>query len=210
MMDSLNNTVRRHLADNIWFYLIVLFVFILGVSLGALTVNTMDDVTENDAKQYIEGFIDMTSQNDLQATYILKQSIKYNLYFTLILFFSSLVYLGIIIIPVLVAFRGFCIGFSVAFLTGSFGGNGFLLSIGSILPQNIIYIPIVIVMGVGGLNYSLWTFRNKYFRKYPGNSSVFAPYAFSTLTLFILLISGCIVESYVTSTIIKAITPYVG
>jgi stage II sporulation protein M len=210
MMDSLNNTIRRHLADNIWLYLIVLFVFILGISLGALTVNTIDDVSENDARQYIEGFLDLTSQNDLQATYILKQSIKYNLYFAMILFFSSLVYLGIVIIPALIAFRGFCIGFSVAFLTGNFGGNGFLLSIGSILPQNIIYIPIIMVMGVSGLNYSLWAFRNRYLKKYPGNSKLFAPYAFSTLTLFILLISGCIVESYVTSIIIKAITPYVG
>lgn len=210
MMDSLNNTIRRHLADNIWLYLIVLFVFILGISLGALTVNTIDDVSENDARQYIEGFLDLTSQNDLQASYILKQSIKYNLYFTVILFSSSLVYLGIVIIPLLIAFRGFCIGFSVAFLTGSFGGNGFLLSIGSILPQNIIYIPIIIVMGVAGLNYALWTFRSRYVKKYPGSSKLFAPYAFSTLTLFILLISGCIVESYVTSVIIKAITPYVG
>ena len=209
MMDSLNNTIRRHLADNIWFYMIVVFAFVLGISLGAMTVNTIDDVSASDAKQYIEGFLDLTAQNDLQSAYILKQSIKFNLYFTLVLFCSSLVYLGIVIIPALVAFRGFCIGFSVAFLTGNFGGNGFLLSIGSILPQNIIYVPIIIVMGVSGLNYSLWTFRNRYLKRYPANTTSFAPYAFSTLIMFVLLISGCIVESYITSILIKAITPYV-
>lgn len=209
MLDSLNNRIKRHLVDNIWIYMIVVFVFILGISLGSMTVNNIDDVSKNDAKLYIEGFLDLTSQNELQSAYILKQSIKFNLYFTMILFLSSLTYLGILIIPLLAAFRGFCIGFSVAFLTQNFGSNGFLLSIGSVLPQNIIYVPVIIVMGVVGLNYSLWAFRNRYFKKYGAASNLFAPYAFATLVLFVILIAGCIVESYITSIIIKAITPYV-
>lgn len=209
MLGSLNKTIKRHLVDNIWIYMIALFVFILGISLGAMTVNNIDDVSKSDAVLYIDGFLDLASQNDLQSSYILKQSIKFNLYFTLILFCSSLTYIGIVIIPILVAFRGFCIGFTVGFLTENFGGNGFLLSIGSVLPQNIIYVPVIIVMGVIGLNYSLWAFRNRYFKKYGAVSNLFAPYAFTTLVLFLMLVAGCIVESYITSIIIKAITPYV-
>lgn len=209
MLDSLNNTIRRHLADNIWIYMIVIFVFVIGVSLGAMVVNSIDDVSRNDARIYIEGFLDLTSRNELQPVYILKQSIKFNLYFTLILFLSGLTYPGIVIVPLLVAFRGFCIGFSVAFLTQSFGGNGFLFSIGSVLPQNIIYVPIVIVMGVTGLNYSLWALRSRYFKKYGASANLFAPYAFTTLVLFVILAAGCIVEAYITSIVIKGLTPYV-
>lgn len=209
MLDSLNHTIRRHLADNIWIYMIVIFVFVIGVSLGAMVVNSIDDVSRNDARIYIEGFLDLTSRNELQPVYILKQSIKFNLYFTLILFLSGLTYPGIVIVPLLVAFRGFCIGFSVAFLTQSFGGNGFLFSIGSVLPQNIIYVPIVIVMGVTGLNHSLWALRSRYFKKYGASANLFAPYAFTALVLFVILAAGCIVEAYITSIVIKGITPYV-
>ncbi|HYF82861.1 MAG TPA: stage II sporulation protein M [Clostridia bacterium] len=209
MLDSLNASIKRHLADNIWIYLIVIFVFILGISLGALAVNNIDEVSKSDAKIYIEGFLDLTSQNELQSAYILKQSIKFNLYFTSILFFSGMVYLGILFIPILVAFRGFCIGFSVAFLTENLGRNGFLLSLGSVLPQNLIYVPVIIVMGVIGMNYSLWALRNKYFKKFGAMNNLFATYAFSTLVLFIVLIAGCIVESYITSLIIRAITSYI-
>lgn len=209
MLDSLNASIKRHLADNIWIYLIVIFVFILGISLGALAVNNIDEVSKSDAKIYIEGFLDLTSQNELQSAYILKQSIKFNLYFTSILFFSGMVYIGILFIPILVAFRGFCIGFSVAFLTENLGRNGFLLSLGSVLPQNLIYVPVLIVMGVIGMNYSLWTLRNKYFKKFGAMNNLFATYAFSTLVLFIVLIAGCIVESYITSLIVRAITPYI-
>ena len=209
MPSSLNGSIKRHLADNIWIYMIVIFMFILGISLGALTVNNIDDVSKTDAKTYIEGFLELTSQNELQSAYILKQSIKFNLYFALLLFSSGLVYLGIIFIPILIAFRGFCIGFSIAFLTENFGSNGFLLSLGSVLPQNLIYVPVIIVMGVIGLNYSLWAMRNKYFKKFGAIPNLFATYAFSTLVLFILLIAGCIVESYITSLIVKMITPYI-
>ena len=209
MLDSLNDSVKRHLADNIWIYLIVIFIFILGISLGTLAVNNIDEVSKTDTRTYIEGFLDLTSKNELQSAYILKQSIKFNLYFTLILFFSGLVYLGILFIPLLIAFRGFCIGFSIAFLTENIGRNGFLLSLGSVLPQNLIYVPVIIVMGVIGMNYSLWTLRNKYFKKFGALNNLFATYAFSTLVLFIILIAGCIVESYITSLIIRAITPYI-
>jgi len=126
LLDSLNDTIRRHLADNIWIYIIVILMFILGISLGAMTVNNIDEVSKSDARTYIEGFLELTSRNELQPAYILKQSIKFNLYFSLVLFFSGLVYLGIVLIPVLIAFRGFCIGFSIAFLTENFGSNGFL------------------------------------------------------------------------------------
>lgn len=208
LLDGLNASIRKHLADNIWIYAVTVFIFILGISLGAVTVNNIDEVSKIDAKTYIEGFLELTSRNELETTYILKQSIKFNLYFYLALFFSGLIYLGIIAVPLLIAFRGFCIGFSIAFLTGNFGSNGFVFSIGSVLPQNIIYVPVIIIMGVLGLNYSLWIFRNKYFKKYGSIQSPFATYAFSMLVLFILLIAGCIIEAYITSLIVKALTPY--
>lgn len=209
MPDSLNDSIRRHLADNIWIYLIIIFVFIFGISLGALAVNNLDEVTKTDARTYLQGFLDLTSQNQLQSESILKQSIKLNLYFSLVLFFSGLVYIGIIIIPVLVAFRGFCIGFSIAFLIESIGGNGFLLSLSSVLPQNLIYVPVMIVMGVIGLNYSMWALRGKYFKKAAAVPRLFATYALSILILYIMLVAGSIVEAYITSLLVKVIVPYI-
>jgi stage II sporulation protein M len=207
--DSLNDSIRRHLADNIWIYLIVIFSFILGISLGALAVNNIDEAAKTDAIIYLEGFLDLTNQNQLQSEAILKQSIKYNFYYAMILFFSGAVYIGIIVIPMLVAFRGFCIGFSIAFLTKNVGSNGFLLSLGSVLPQNLIFVPVIIVMGVTGFNYSLWALRYKYFKKSAVVPRIFAAYALSMLVLFILLVAGSIVEAYITSLIVRAIVPYI-
>lgn len=209
MLESFNDSVRRHLADNIWTYIGVVFMFIVGIALGALAVNYVDEVSKTDARTYIEGFVDLTAREDLQAAFILKQSIKFNLYYTIIVFLSGLIYLGILLIPVLIAFRGFCIGFTIAFLTDTLGRNGLLLSVFSVLPQNIIYIPILIVLSVISINYSLLSLKNKYIKKHGTMPSQLAAYSFSAIMLFIFLMAGCIVESYVTSSIVKLITPYI-
>lgn len=209
LLDSFNESFRRHLVDNIWIYIAVIFMFILGVSVGAVAVNNIDEIAKTDAKTYIEGFLDLTADENLETTFILKQSIKFNLYYTIALFLSGLLYLGIVFIPILIAFRGFCIGFTIAFLTENLGSGGLLLSIASILPQNIVYIPILIVMSVITLNYSLLALRNKYSKKHGTLPAQLASYAFSTIMLFIFLVAGCIIESYITSFVVKLVTPYI-
>lgn len=184
-------------------------MFIIGISLGAITVNGIDETAKNDVKTYVEGFIDLTMGESLQTSNILKQSIRFNLYYTALVFFSGLIYIGIIIIPILIGFRGFCIGFTIAFLTDTLGRQGLLLSIASILPQNIIYIPILIVLSVISINYSLFTLRNKYIKKSSTDPRQLAPYAFSVLIIFLVILAGCIVESYVTTHIVKLIAPYI-
>ena len=109
----------------------------------------------------------------------------------------------------MIGFRGFCIGFTIAFLTDTLGKYGLLLSIASILPQNIIYIPILIVLSVISINYSLFTLKNKYIKKCGTDPRQLAPYAFSVLMIFVVVLAGCIVESYITTSIVKLIAPYI-
>lgn len=208
MFNNLNDILKRHLSQNIWVYTIILFTFILGISLGALTVNTLDEETRTDAKTYIEGFLNIAANNEISQASILKQSIKFNLYFSVIVLFSGLFYLGVIFIPVLAAFRGFCIGFTVAFLTQSMGNNGFYLALASILPQNLIYVPVIIILCACALNQSIIVLRNKYFRKYSTGTGQIPAYIISVGILFILFVAGSIVESYITSSVIRLITPY--
>jgi len=209
LLGSLNDAIKKHLAYNICVYLIIAALFIFGTAIGALAVNNIGETTKADARIYLEGFLSIASKGGLNSAQILKQSVKFNLYFALAVFSSGLVYLGIIFIPALTVFRGFCIGFSIAFLAENYRSGGFLLSIGSVLPQNIIYVPIFIVMSVIALNYSLQIFKNKYIKKSRADPGLFTAYAFSNLILFILLIAGSIVEAYITSTIVKTIVPYI-
>lgn len=209
MLIKLNETIRRHLADNIISYAIILFFFVLGISLGALTVNNIDLETKIDVKSYIDGFISISKTDSIQSVEVLKQSIKFNLITAVALFLAGLTYAGIILVPVIAAFRGFCIGFTVAFLTDSLDKGGFLLSLVSIMPQNLIYIPILIVFCVCSISLAFAVFRSKLNRKHNEISGYTWSFALTSLVLFFIMLGGSVIESYITPFLVKLVTSYI-
>lgn len=208
MLLGLNETIKRHLSDNIISYAIIVFFFILGISLGALTVNNIDIETKSDVKAYIDSFISISRTDNVQSLEILKQSIKFNLITCLVLFLSGLTYLGILFVPIIATFRGFCVGLTVAFLNDSLSKGGLLLSLASILPQNLVYIPILIVFCVCSMGLAFTILRNKLNRKSNEVIGYIWSISMTALLLFVIMIGGSVIESYITPYLVKLVAPY--
>lgn len=208
MLMRLNETIRRHLSDNIISYAVIVFFFIIGISLGAITVRNIDIDTKSDVKAYIDGFVSISRTDSVQSVEILKQSIKFNLITSSALFIAGLTYAGILIVPFISAFRGFCLGFTVAFLTDSLGNGGFLLSLVSILPQNLVYIPVLIVFCVCSLSLAYTVLRSKLNRKTNEARGYFWSIGMTALFLFLIMTGGSIIESYITPYLVKLVAPY--
>lgn len=208
MLRGLNETIKRHLSDNIISYAVIIFFFILGISLGALTVNNIDIETKSNVKAYIENFISISRTDSVHSLEILKQSIKFNLITCIVLFLSGLTYAGILIVPLISTFRGFCIGITVAFLNDSLSKGGLLLSLASILPQNLIYIPVLIVFCVCSLSLAFAVLRNKLNRKNNEVIGYFWSISMTALFLFLIMMGGSIIESYITPYLVKLVAPY--
>lgn len=208
MLLRLNETIRRHLTDNIFSYAIIFFFFILGISLGALTVSNIDIDTKSNVKSYIDGFISISRTDSIQSAEILKLSLKFNLATTAALFISGLTYAGLILVPAITTFRGYCLGFTIAFLTDSLGKGGFLLALVSILPQNLVYIPILLVFCVCSLSFAFAVLKSKLNRKRSEVGEYLVSFALTSLVLFLMLMGGSIIESYITPYLVKLVSPY--
>lgn len=208
-MIRFRESFKRHVSDNIWLYGIIIFFFILGICIGALTVNNIDVETKNSLNQYIDGFLNITRSEGINSFDVLKEAVKNNFFTTLLVVIMGLTYVGIVFIPLLAGFRGFCIGFVIAFLTDSMGNSGYLLSLVSILPQNIIYIPTIIIICVYAFNISMNTLRNKFLRKRNFFSSYLFQYFITSTVLFVVLLGGSIIESYITPLLIKLLSQYI-
>ena len=208
-MKRFNELMKRHLSENVWTYFIIIFLFVLGVSLGALSVNGIDTDTKGEVKAYIQGFLNLSQNSEINGAGVLKQSVKFNFIYTLIVYFLGLSYLGILFTPFITAFRGYCIGFTVAFLTESLGRGGYLLSVASVLPQNIIIVPAIFVISVCSMSGSLIKFKNRFTRKAGGTNSYIVAYSLSILTVFVLLLVGSLVEAYITPVFIKFVASYI-
>lgn len=208
MLRGLNETIKRHLSDNIISYAVIIFFFVLGISLGALTVSNIDIETKSDVKAYIDNFISISRTDSVHSVEILKQSIKFNLITCLVLFLSGLTYVGVLIVPIISTFRGFCIGLTVAFLNDSLSKGGLLMSLTSILPQNLVYIPVLIVFSVCSISLAFTILKNKLNRKSNEVLGYFWSISMTALFLFVIMIGGSIIESYITPYLIKLVAPY--
>jgi stage II sporulation protein M len=121
---------------------------------------------------------------------------------------SGLTYAGVLIVPLITTFRGFCVGITVAFLNDSLSKGGLLLSLVSILPQNLVYIPVIIVFSVCSISLAFTILRNKLNRKNNEITTYFWSISMTALFLFVIMIGGSIIESYITPYLIKLIAPY--
>lgn len=209
MLKRLNETIRRHLSDNIISYAVIMFFFILGISLGALTVSNINIDIKSDVKAYIDGFVSISQTDSIHSVEILKQSIKLNLLTAAALFLAGLTYAGIILVPLIAGFRGFCVGFTIAFLADSLGKGGFLLALVSVLPQNLIYLPVLIVFCVCSISLAFMVLKSKLNHKSSELHNYFTSFAITALFLFLITMGGSILESYMAPMLVKLIAPYI-
>ncbi len=209
MLKRLNDTIKRHLSDNIISYAVIMFFFILGISLGALTVSNINIDTRSDVKAYIDGFVSISQTDTIHSAAILKQSIKLNLLTSAALFLAGLTYVGIILVPLIAGFRGFCIGFTIAFLADSLGKGGFLLALVSVLPQNLIYLPVLIIFCVCSISLAFMVLKCKLNHKSNELHKYLSSFAMTALFLFLIMLGGSLIESYIAPGLVKLVAPYI-
>jgi stage II sporulation protein M len=91
--------------------------------------------------------------------------------------------------------RGFSLGFTVGFLLQEKAGAGVMLSLISLLPQNLIYIPLLLVAAVLAVNFSLYILRGRSYGKASLGVSLLGYSALMGL-LMLVFMTGAFVEAY--------------
>ena len=143
--------IKEDIANNAKSYFIVLIIFAVGVFLGVMFINQMQDKT--DIEKYINTYVDETK--DLEnGDYLgeLQKDILSNIGLVLALWFAGTTIIGIPIVLGIILVRGFCLGYTIAscvFVLGRIKGIIFILI--TILLQNIIFIPAIMILGVSSI-----------------------------------------------------------
>lgn len=198
----------RQMKGNAFMYSFLISLILIGICIGAFWVGIISSDTKNMLKTYIDNFFILIPTHPLDNGLIFRASLRNNIIPIAILFFISMTYLGIILAPLYIAFRGFCLGFSIAFLTESFGKKGFLFTLIALLPQNIVYIPAIIFACFISLEFSLNILKFKKERFYESKNKYFLSYLIHNSIAIIFLIIASIIEAYITPVFIRTITPY--
>jgi len=177
---------------NLFTYLFV--IFIIGLIIGPILLNIIPLEEKNELVVYLNSFLDGLKKDILFEQNIEKiiwNEIKY----ILILWIAGLSVIGVPLILFLVFFKGVVLGFTIAFILKELGIKGILLTGVTILPQNLIIIPVIIITSMIGILYSISLISHKQ-KKFDFKFS-FSSYTFFIILMNFFVLIGTLYEIYV-------------
>lgn len=145
--------ILNDIYNNLKFYLIVIIIFLIGITAGVIFINNSTDIQKTEIGEYINNFIASLKGNfEIDKGELLKSSLLENFKLVLGMWFIGSTVIGIPIVLGIVLYRGFCIGYTVSSGITILGvQKGIIFFLTTILMQNIIAIPVIISLAVSGM-----------------------------------------------------------
>ncbi len=204
---KLMNAIIQHVRDNIKAYLFTACILLIGITLGVVFINNIQETQSQEIQNYINEFITTIKDgSSIDSGKLLQNSIKNNLLLAFIMWFTGSTVIGIPIVLGIVMYRGFCIGYTVSALIAILGtGKGTLFFATYMLLQNLILIPCILALAVSGIKLYKSIVKDK--RKENIKGEIIRHTLFSFIILGFLIIAS-LLETYISSNLFMLIVQY--
>lgn len=120
---NIKNVLLEHINSNMKDYLILSIIFIIGVMAGVILINNSNEESKNEISGYINSFISTikSEQFKVDRLKLTQISIIENMKIIAIVWLAGSTIIGIPLVYVITAYKGFCIGYTVSAIVFSLG-----------------------------------------------------------------------------------------
>ncbi|AOY77086.1 stage II sporulation protein M [Clostridium formicaceticum] len=206
MFNKVMNYLKKHIRENLLIYSMVILCFLIGVSVGAFTVKIVDKHQKEELFYYLRDFFQLFYTNELSGVSIFRQSFVNNFQLLILSWILGLVVLLAPLVLLIVSFKGFVIGFTVALLIEEFKLWGILVFLLGVFPQNFIIIPSFIFAAVFSLCFSSSFIKIKIKKiKNIGFLKQMLPYSSLYGILVMIIVVASFIEAYIAPLFIRLI-----
>jgi stage II sporulation protein M len=177
----------------------------MGVIFGAIVVNSMSITQKEDLFYYLSQFFGQISNGKVADNNdLFMQSFLHNSKFIGLMWILGISIIGLPVILILLFIKGMVVGFTVGFLVNQMGMKGFLLAFVSILPQNLITIPIFIMMAAFSVIFSMRMIKKQFMKKYAQPVlPYFKKYIFALLISIVFISAASGIEAFLSPWLMK-------
>jgi stage II sporulation protein M len=200
---SFKSRIKQHIKENRPQYVLVILVFLVGFIMGNYQVPGLDGGVKSQLSGIIDNYLRGGMEGSLDGGQILGSAFFKQLQLTMLVWFLGLTVIGFPLVLAVIWVRGFSLGFTISFLLHYRAGAGVIISIISILPQNLIYIPFFLAWSVMAIRFSLYIIKDRN----TGLPLSRALIGYTSLMLIYLLIflAGAFVEAYLSPWLLSLI-----
>lgn len=196
--------LMESLKENKITFLWVLLFFLVGIVLGSYTVYYMSDFNRVEITTYFNNFLEFLGGNSVSYTSILVDSVKSILPMVVIIVLLGYTAVGTPIILMMDLAKGYVIGFTFSLIVSMLGSKGVMLVLSGLMLQNLIFIPIIMLISVLAIRHSVTKLRMGVSRDRVKLDVSRAYLNFQGL-LSLIIISGILIETYISPNLIRLV-----
>lgn len=199
--------IVQHIKDNGRAYLLISCLLLIGITLGVVFINNLQETQMQEVQSYLKEFINSLKENSqIDSGKLFQNSIRNNLILVITIWFAGSTIIGIPIVLGIVMFRGFCLGYTISALIAVLGSwKGTLFFVTAMLLQNLILIPCILALAVSGIK--LYKSITKDKRKENIKVAILRHTIFSLIILLCLVLASFI-ETYISSNLFMLCIEY--
>ncbi len=196
--------LMESLKENKITFLWVLLFFLVGIVLGSYTVYYMSDFNRVEITTYFNNFLEFLGGNSVSYTSILVDSIKSIIPMVVIIVLLGYTAVGTPIILMIDLAKGYVIGFTFSLIVSMLGSKGVMLVLSGLMLQNLIFIPIIMLISVLAIRHSVTKLKMGVSRDRVKLDVSKAYLNFQGL-LSLIIISGILIETYISPNLIRLV-----
>lgn len=207
MQATFKQKIANHIQDNVSIYTFTIVLFLMGIVFGAIIVNSLPAEIKHNLFEYLQRFFGQVSQGTVASSgAMFSESFSHQLQFIGLIWLLGLSIIGLPVIFILLFLKGIVVGFTVGFLVNQMGLHGFWMALASIFPQNLIIVPVFIIVSAASVAFSLKMIRQLLMRtrKTPLIPQ-FMNYALLFGVVAVALVVASVFEAYVSPVLMRSV-----
>ncbi len=170
-------------------------IFVIGVVFGAFAIESVNFTVRQDLFEYFNDFLQEYEDIEFEKSNLISESTRFNLLVILFIWIFGASVVVMPLVPVLVFFKGFVLGFTIGFLISKFEFQGILLAVATVFPQNLLIVPAYILAGLTAVDFSF-----RIIKHYRGKLNLtfgdFFDYTSKIIFLGFILMAASLIESF--------------
>jgi stage II sporulation protein M len=207
-MSDLSHAMRSYMKEHMPLYVYVAVLFITGVVFGVVIVQALTLEQKQELSRHLGNFFQLVDAGlELDKQHSFLQSFMLNFKWLALICLLGLSVIGLPFILLMDFLKGVLIGFTVGFMVGEYAWKGMLFALASVVPQNLLMIPILIICSVTSIAFGLHLLKNRFLRQHLSIPLSFSKFIGITFSLSVLVIVVSLYEALLSPLLMQWVTP---
>lgn len=204
MPSKIGQTFQAYISEHQSLYLFAVILFTMGVIFGAIIVNSLELTQKQELVGFLQYFFANVNDNGIaEPGAHFQQTFAFHLKTVGIIWILGLSIIGLPLILLLLFLKGVVVGFTVGFLVDQLQWQGVMFAVTGVLPQNMLIVPALLIVGVGGISFSLRLIRTRLMSKRDIILPYFWSYTAIMVVMLIVLTVASLFEAYISPSLMQ-------